>query len=141
MTEDLPLIFVHKVIDFETHETFEEPQLIKFDGELKLRSLRVFVNQFERDTPKQEELKMSSDKVNKKGYRTKDNFLVATLDDIKSEVYDMNEACIVYFVDADTDSASQKTSTFLLDTIGYDYLGAIQTVLIQVKGGSSELKK
>jgi len=44
MKDDLPLIFVQKVIDFETQETFEEPEVIKFEGELKLRSLRMFVN-------------------------------------------------------------------------------------------------
>jgi len=68
---------------------------------------------------------ISSEKGTNKGFRTKDNFVVANLDEMKSEVYDLNEACVVYFTDAESDSEVQKTNTFLLDTIGFEYLGAI----------------
>lgn len=65
---DLPVVFVHQSIDLKSGETFEEPKVIKYENELKLRSLRKFVNQYALETAKQEDNIIKSAKKNHKAY-------------------------------------------------------------------------
>jgi len=109
----------------ETGEILEEPKVHKYDNELKLRSLRKFVNQYALETPKQEDNIIKSAKKNHKAYQSSNAFLEVSLDDISTEIYEKDEASLVYFMDADNESDDQIQNTFLLDTLGNQYLGAI----------------
>jgi len=61
-------------------------------------------------------------------------------DELQAEVYDSEQGCLVYFVDAANMDREQYQTTYLMDTVGTKHFGAIKTLVVHVHGGSAELK-
>mmetsp|Transcript_49443 Transcript_49443/g.67280 ORF Transcript_49443/g.67280 Transcript_49443/m.67280 type:complete len:143 (+) Transcript_49443:987-1415(+) len=62
-------------------------------------------------------------------------------DELQAEVYDSEQGCLVYFVDAANMDREQYQTTYLMDTVGTRHSGAFKTLVVHVHGGSAELKK
>lgn len=69
--------------------------------------MRKFVSQYALETAKEEENIIKSAKKNHKAYQTSNNFKEVTLEELETSVYELDEASLVYFMDANKESDDQ----------------------------------